>query len=287
MSPPARAGIIGGSGLYDIEGFSGRAEERLATPFGEPSDPYITGELDGVPVVFLSRHGRGHRLLPTEINFRANIWGLKKLGVTRVLSVSAVGSMKEDIAPGHMVVPEQFIDLTRHRTSTFFGGGVVGHAVFADPICAETAGLLADAAESAGATTHRGGTYVNIEGPQFSTRAESLVYRSWGVSVIGMTNATEAKCAREAGLCYATLALVTDYDCWHEDEEDVSIAAVLAVMNKNISVSKQILRTAVSALPLDTECPHATAMQHSVITDRRIIPDKVKKDLALIVGDYL
>jgi len=283
----ASIGIIGGSGLYDIEGFVDRSEERMNTPFGQPSDPFVTGKLDGVPVVFLSRHGRGHRILPTEINFRANIWGMKNLGVSRILSVSAVGSMKEELAPGHMAVPYQFIDLTKQRTSTFFGNGAVGHTVYGDPICVETADILAEAGKSVGATIHKGGTYVCIEGPQFSTRAESMVYRSWGVDVIGMTNATEAKLAREAQLSYATLALVTDYDCWHEEEEDVSVAAIIEVMTKNVEMSKKILKAAVTKLPLDKPGPYATSMEYSLLTEKDAIPEKTKKDLAVLMGEYL
>jgi len=280
-------GVIGGSGLYELDGLENISEERISTPFGDASDAYITGELGGRRMVFLPRHGRGHRILPTELNYRANIWGMKKLGVGRILSVAACGSMKEEIEPGHLVVPDQFIDLSKHRATTFFGDGIVAHMVYADPICAELAKTVYEAGKAVGATMHEGGTYVNMEGPQFSTRAESKVYRSWGVSVIGMTNAPEAKLAREAEICYATLALSTDYDCWHESEEDVTIDAVLAVMRKNVAMSKKVIAEAVKAMPESGKCGCADALAGAIITDPEVIPEKTKKRLELIIGKYI
>ena len=280
-------GVIGGSGLYELEGLENIKEERLTTPFGEPSDAFITGEFGGRKMVFLPRHGRGHRILPSELNYRANIWGMKKLGVGRIISVSACGSMKEEIVPGHIVVIDQFIDLSKHRVTTFYGDGIVGHTMFADPICGDLADILYDAGCAAGATMHKGGAYVNMEGPQFSTRAESNVYRSWGVSVIGMTNAPEAKLAREAEICYSTLALSTDYDCWHESEEDVTIDAVIAVMNANVAMSKKVITEAVGRIPEKRTCACVNASQYAVITDPAVIPEETMKKLELIIGKYI
>ena len=280
-------GVIGGSGLYEMEGLTGVREVKLQTPFGEPSDAYITGSLGGIEMVFLPRHGRGHRFLPTEVNYRANIYGMKKLGVDRVISVSAVGSMKEEIEPGHIVIPDQFYDLTKHRKSTFFGDGVVAHVGFADPVCHDLFGVLADAGKKAGATVHKGGTYICMEGPQFSTRAESRIYRKWGVDVIGMTNATEAKLAREAEICYATLALSTDYDCWHETEEDVTVEAVIAVLMKNVETAKKIIKEAVTMMPAKKGCRCSEALKNAIMTKAELIPEKTKKDLDLIIGKYI
>ena len=280
-------GVIGGSGLYEIEGLTNVEEVVIDTPFGSPSDSYIVGELDGIKMVFLPRHGRGHRVTPSEINFRANIYGMKKLGVDRIISVSAVGSMKEEIEPGHIVIPEQFIDMTKGRTSTFFGGGVVGHVTFADPICGELSKIVYDSAISVGAKTHFGGTYVCIEGPQFSTRAESNVYRSWGVEVIGMTNVTEAKLAREAEICYSTIALSTDYDCWHEEEEDVSVEAILEIIKNNVVTARAIIKEAAGRLSSGKSCQCGSALEYAIISDKSRIPENVKKDLALIIGKYL
>ncbi len=241
-------GVIGGSGLYDMEGLTQIKSVRMTTPFGRPSDEYLIGTLHGKRVAFLPRHGRGHRIFPTDINYRANIYGMKKLGVDRIISVSAVGSMKEEIKPGEIVIPDQFYDHTKHRRSTFFGNGVVAHVGMADPVCSDLCSILIEAGVKVGATVHRGGTYLCMEGPQFSTRAESLIYRTWNVEVIGMTNATEAKLAREAEICYSTIALATDYDCWHHSEEAVTVEAVLAVMKHNIETSKAMIREAVRML---------------------------------------
>ena len=280
-------GIIGGSGLYELEGMKNVREERVSTPFGDPSDAYIVGELSGRKMVFLPRHGRGHRLLPGELNYRANIWGMKKLGVGRIIAVAACGSMREDIHPGHLVVPDQFIDLSKNRVTTFFGDGIVAHLVYADPVCSELSHVVYEAGVSVGAVMHMGGTYLNMEGPQFSTRAESRVYQSWGVSVIGMTNAPEAKLAREAEICYSTLALSTDYDCWHETEDDVTIETVLEVMRANIVKSKKVIAEAVKSIPKERKCGCADALKNAIITDPNTIPAKTKKRLELIIGKYI
>ncbi len=281
-------GVIGGSGLYEMEGLSEVESVLLETPFGAPSDTYITGVLDGVRMVFLPRHGRGHRLLPSEVNYRANIYGMKKLGVTRLISVSAVGSMKEEIRPGHIVIPDQFIDRTNAtRSNTFFGNGVVAHVQFADPVCEEVSGILDEAARRTGVHVHRGGAYLCMEGPAFSTRAESRMYRSFGVSVIGMTNIPEAKLAREAEICYGVIALATDYDCWHESQDDVSIDAILAILRQNVEVAKSIIRNAVGSMRGERKCPCADALRYAIITDRTVIPDKAKRDLDVIAGRYI
>lgn len=279
-------GVIGGSGLYEIEGLTEVNEVKVETPFGEPSDLYVTGKLGDVDMVFLPRHGRGHKLMPSELNYRANIYGMKKLGVGRIISVSAVGSMRTEIEPGHIVVVDQYIDRTRARESTFFGEGIVGHVEFADPVCADLSGALFDAGKSVGATIHKGGTYVCIEGPQFSTRAESLLYRSWGVSVIGMTNIPEAKLAREAEICYATLALSTDYDCWHEEEESVTVEMILDTIKKNVTVSKDIIKGAVTKLA-ERACSCVDAMKYAVVTDPSTIGRETREKVDLIFGKYL
>lgn len=283
----ASIGVIGGSGLYEMDGLTDVRTVRIATPFGKPSDAFVIGTLFGRRVAFLPRHGRGHRLMPTDINYRANIYGMKKLGVGRIISVSAVGSMKEEIKPGHIVIPDQFYDHTRQRRSTFFGSGVVAHVGMADPVCSALANVLASSGKAAGATVHRGGTYLCMEGPQFSTRAESLIYRAWGVDVIGMTNATEAKLAREAELCYSTIALATDYDCWHHSEEAVTVEAVLEVMKHNIETSRAMIREAVRILPADESCACHEALNNAIMTPAKLIPAKTKKDLAPIIGKYL
>ena len=280
-------GVIGGSGLYEMEGLTKIKSVKISTPFGKPSDEYLVGTLHGKRVAFLPRHGKGHRILPTEINYRANIYGMKKLGVERIISVSAVGSMKEEIKPGDIVLPDQFYDHTKHRTSTFFGNGAVAHVSMAEPICGCLAAVLADAGAAVGAVLHRGGTYLCMEGPQFSSRGESLVYRTWNVDVIGMTNATEAKLAREAEICYSTIALATDYDCWHHSEEAVTVEAVLAVMKKNIETSKAMIREAVKMLPEQCACTCHDALANSIMTPTKLIPAKTKKDLSLIIGKYL
>lgn len=280
-------GVIGGSGLYEMEGLTKIKSVKISTPFGKPSDEYIIGTLEGKRVAFLPRHGKGHRILPTEINYRANIYGMKKLGVERIISVSAVGSMKEEIKPGDIVLPDQFYDHTKHRASTFFGNGAVAHVSMAEPICACLAAVLAEAGAAVGAELHRGGTYLCMEGPQFSSRGESLVYRTWNVDVIGMTNATEAKLAREAEMCYSTIALATDYDCWHHSEEAVTVEAVLAVMKKNIETSKAMIREAVRILPATCTCACNDALRNAIMTPDKLLPAKTKKDLALIIGKYL
>jgi 5'-methylthioadenosine phosphorylase len=281
-------GVIGGSGLYEMEGLADVREEVVSTPFGEPSDAYITGSLNGVKLVFLPRHGRGHRYLPSEVNYRANIYGMKKLGVEQIISVSAVGSLKEEIAPGHIIIPDQFIDRTKGvRKDTFFGNGVVAHAGFADPVCADLSDTLENAAKSVAATVHRGGTYICMEGPAFSTRAESFMYRGLDASVIGMTNLTEAKLAREAEICYGIIALSTDYDCWHSTHEDVTVEAIIAIIHQNVAMAKNIIRQAVSNIASARACPCVTAMQFAVITDKKAIPEKTKADLDILVGKYL
>ena len=280
-------GVIGGSGLYDMEGLTQVKTVRVATPFGRPPDDYVIGTLFGKRVAFLPRHGRGHRIMPTDINYRANIFGMKKLGVERIISVSAVGSMKEEIKPGDIVIPDQFYDHTKHRRSTFFGGGIVAHVGMADPVCADLGNVLADAGAKAGAAVHKGGTYLCMEGPQFSTRAESLIYRTWNTDVIGMTNATEAKLAREAELCYSTIALATDYDCWHHSEEAVTVEAVLAVMKKNIETSKAMIREAVRMLPAARSCSCGDALRNTIMTPEKLAPAKTKRDLAPIIGKYM
>ena len=285
-----RIGIIGGSGLYGMEGLEVTEERTIETPFGAPSDPYVIGELAGAPVAFLARHGKGHRILPSELNFRANIYGFKTLGVEQLISVSAVGSMQEQYEPLHVVVPDQFFDRTRHRVDTFFGDGLVAHVSLADPLCPALSEVLADSAEAAGATTHRGGTYLCMEGPQFSTRAESRIYRQWGVDIIGMTNLQEARLAREAEICYATLAMVTDYDCWHEAEEDVTVEAVLEVLRANAAMGQQVVRRVVERLAAggeeDPGCPCSSALEFALITDRSTVPAETLEALAPIVGKY-
>ncbi|HYA87144.1 MAG TPA: S-methyl-5'-thioadenosine phosphorylase [Nitrospirota bacterium] len=280
-------GVIGGSGLYEMEGLTRIKTLKITTPFGKPSDDYIVGTLHNKRVAFLPRHGRGHRMLPSDINYRANIYGMKKLGVERIISVSAVGSMKEEIKPGDIVIPDQFYDLTKHRRSTFFGNGVVAHVGMADPVCADLCTVLTNAGIQVGATVHRGGTYTCMEGPQFSTRAESLTYRQWNVDVIGMTNATEAKLAREAEICYSTIALATDYDCWHHSEEVVTVEAVLEVMKHNVETSKAMIREAVRSLSAARTCSCGDALRSTIMTPESLIPAKTKKDLAPIIGKYM
>ncbi len=281
-------GVIGGSGLYEIEGLETIEEVRVETPFGEPSDVLITGMLDDVKMVFLPRHGRGHRLLPSEVPYRANIYAMKKLGVQRIISVSAVGSMKEEIVPGHIVIPDQFFDRTQgKRASTFFGNGVAGHVQFADPVCAELSTVLVEAGRRAGATVHKGGTYICIEGPNFSTRAESKIYRSWGVDIIGMTNIPEARLAREAEICYATVALATDYDCWHDSHDDVTVEAVLAIIKQNVAMARGIIKEAVTVLAAEAACCCGEALKFATMTDPAMIPEQTRKDLDLLLGKYL
>jgi len=279
----ADIGIIGGSGLYDIEGLRRVKEVSVKTPFGAPSDTVVLGELDGTRIAFLSRHGRGHRINPSEINCRANIFALKSLGVRRIISVSAVGSMKESIKPGDVVLPDQFIDLTKRRVSTFFEGGIVAHVAFGDPVCPSLGAVLLDATRAVGATVHQGGVYLCIEGPQFSTKGESRLYRQWGVSVIGMTNLPEAKLAREAELCYATVALATDYDCWHETEEAVTVESILATLRQNVSLAKRLLRTAIPMVANGKACICQRALQNAVITTPDRMPASLRRKLALLM----
>ena len=279
----ADIGIIGGSGLYDIEGLRKVQERSVRTPFGAPSDKVVLGELDGIRIAFLSRHGRGHRINPSDINYRANIYALKSLGVRRVISVSAVGSMKESIKPGDVVLPDQFIDFTKRRVSTFFEGGIVAHVAFGEPICAPLATDLLASARSVGATVHRGGVYLCVEGPQFSTKGESRLYRQWGVDVIGMTNMPEAKLAREAELCYATVALVTDYDCWHETEEAVTVDAILAALSQNVALAKRMLRQVVPSTAGAADCACHRALQDAIVTAPDRMPASLRRKLALLM----
>ena len=287
MSETAVVGVIGGSGLYQIEGLAEVREVELATPFGAPSDAYVTGVLGGVRMVFLPRHGRGHRISPSEINFRANIWGLKLLGVTRILSVSAVGSMREDVKPGDFVVIDQFFDRTRHRPDTFFGEGCVAHVMFADPVCGEVRRALLSAGKKLDLPVRDGGTYMNMEGPQFSTRAESRLYRSWGIDVIGMTNLQEAKLAREAEICYATVAMATDYDCWHESHEDVTVEAIIAVMQRNVGNARKLIQSAVPLLAGARGCACGSALASAIMTAPERIPAATRAKLALLLDKYL
>jgi len=280
-------GVIGGSGLYQMEGLGRVREVIVPTPFGKPSDALIRGQLGEVELIFIPRHGRGHRWLPTEVNFRANIFAMKKLGVERIISVSAVGSLRAEIAPGHLVVPDQFIDRTTQRPSTFFGKGLVAHVSLADPFCKILSGHLVEAAGAEAAVVHPSGTYVCMEGPQFSTRAESHLYRSWGAHVIGMTNLQEAKLAREAEICFATLALATDYDCWNEHAGDVEIDKVLAVLKHNVELAQKTIRRAVSRLEQTRTCGCASALKDAIITEKSRIPKKVRSDLRPIIGKYL
>jgi 5'-methylthioadenosine phosphorylase len=280
-------GVIGGSGLYGIDGLQELEEIRLSTPFGDPSDAFLSGRLGRVRTVFLPRHGRGHRIGPTEINFRANIWGMKALGVTRILSLSAVGSLREDVAPGDFVVVDQFIDRTRHRPDTFFERGVVAHVMFADPVCPEVRSTLLAAAREAGARVHDGGTYVCMEGPQFSTRAESRIYRSLGADVIGMTNLQEARLAREAEICYGTLAMVTDYDCWREGHEDVTVEAILAVMARNSALARLVIREALPRVGAARGCTCGDALRYAILTDLARVPAEARDRLGLLLDRYL
>jgi len=284
-----RIGVIGGSGLYQMEGMTVREERRIEAPFGDPSDAYILGELDGHEVAFLPRHGRGHRLLPTELNYRANVYGFKLLGVEEIVSVSAVGSLKIEYKPTDIVVPDQFFDRTRHRVDTFFGNGLVGHVSLAKPVCPRLLDTAAEAARAAGATVHKGGTYVCMEGPQFSTRAESETYRSHRFDIIGMTNLQAARLAREAEICYVSLSMVTDYDCWHETEEAVSGEAVMEVIRQNVQMAQEVVRQIISRLGRahSRECLCAEALKYSLITERSMIPAATVKALQPIIGKYI
>jgi 5'-methylthioadenosine phosphorylase len=284
----AEIGIIGGSGLYAMPGLTNVREERVTTPFGEPSDAFILGVLEGRNVAFLARHGRGHRILPSELNFRANIFAMKMLGVDSILSVSAVGSLKEEHKPTDFVMPDQFIDRTYARTSTFFGEGIVAHVGFGDPVCASVAAVLQQACDTVGVVGKNGGTYVCIEGPQFSTRAESNLYRSWGADVIGMTNLQEAKLAREAEICYATMAMVTDYDCWREGHDDVTIDQIVAVLHQNADNASKVVRAAVAALRTQEKvCSCTDALKYAILTDRKAIPIETREKLSILLDKYL
>jgi 5'-methylthioadenosine phosphorylase len=280
-------GIIGGSGLYDMAEVVDREERTVTTPFGDPSGPYLIGTLRGRRVAFLARHGTGHRILPSELNFRANIYGFKVLGVERIISASAVGSLKEEYRPLDILIPDQFFDRTKGRISTFFGRGIAAHVAFAHPLCHVLSKVAADSAESVGARVHRGGTYVNMEGPQFSTLAESKLYRSWGMDVIGMTNLQEAKLAREAEICYTTLALVTDYDCWHPDHDSVTVDLIVANLLQNAATAKQIIAEAVTRLKEPRTCACKDALATAIITRPEHIPEAVKQELAPIIGRYM
>jgi 5'-methylthioadenosine phosphorylase len=280
-------GIIGGSGLYDMAELTDREERAVQTPFGDPSGPYVIGTLRGKRVAFLARHGAGHRLMPSELNFRANIYGFKTLGVTHLLSASAVGSLKQEYAPLDLVFPDQFFDRTKGRVSTFFGGGLVAHVAFAHPVCDRLRGVMSDAAGEAGATVHRGGTYVCMEGPHFSTLAESNLYRAWGMDVIGMTNLQEAKLAREAEICYATMALVTDYDCWHTDHDSVTVEMIIANLTQNAVTAQRVIAGTIERLDGERTCACGEALATAIITRPDAVPAALKRDLAPIVGKYL
>ena len=284
----AKIGIIGGTGLYEMEGLTKTELITVHTPFGKPSDRYLVGELDGIKIAFLPRHGIGHRIPPHELNFRANIYGFKKIGVERIISVSAVGSMKAEIEPLHMVLPDQFFDRTKKRIDTFFGGGIVAHVSFSHPICSQLRNTLHKKIKELGFPVHNGGTYLCIEGPQFSTKAESHIYRSWGVDVIGMTNLQEAKLAREAEICYSTIALVTDFDCWKEDDDNLSIEMIIDNLNKNAENVKKIIREAIpEIIKSKRNCSCCSALENAIITRNDLIPDRIKEDLNIIIGKYI
>jgi 5'-methylthioadenosine phosphorylase len=280
-------GVIGGSGLYQIEGLENIEEVNVNTPFGEPSDTITVGTLEGTRIAFLPRHGRGHRINPSEIPVRANIYALKSLGVQRIIAVNSCGSYKEEIVPGHLLIPDQIIDRTSGRPSTFFEGGIVAHVQFAEPFCFDLSDVLYEAARDVGATVHKGGTFVVMEGPQFSTKAESLLHKSWGASVIGMTAVPEAKLAREAEICYASVACVTDYDCWHQTHESVTIDMILAVMSKNINTAKQIIKTSAGRISEERDCMCASALKNSIVTNPKAITPQKKHDLELLIGKYI
>lgn len=282
----AEIGIIGGSGLYAMPGFEAQEEAVIETPFGSPSDNYVLGSLAGRRVAFLARHGRGHRLAPSELNYRANIYGMKKLGVERIISLSAVGSLKEELRPLDFVIPEQFFDRTRGRVSTFFGEGLVAHISFAHPICPEASAVVAAACQAAGVACKRGGTYLCMEGPAFSTKAESGVYRSWGMDIIGMTNLQEAKLAREAEICYVTVAMVTDYDCWHEDHDAVTVSDIIANLMKNAENACKVVAQAVAAMPVARGCKCGSALSHAILTDRELVPEATKTKLGILIEKY-
>jgi 5'-methylthioadenosine phosphorylase len=283
----AEIGIIGGSGLYSMPGLSEVREITVSTPFGEPSDAFVLGTLEGRKVAFLARHGRGHRILPSELNFRANIYAMKDLGVERILSVSAVGSLKEEHKPTEFVIPDQFIDRTFNRTATFFGHGIVAHVAFGDPVCPEVAASIGQSCKDVGVVGKPGGTYVCMEGPQFSTKAESNLYRSWGADVIGMTNLQEAKLAREAEICYATMAMVTDYDCWHPDHDSVTVEQIVKVLTQNAENAARVVKQAVALMPKERKCKCGSALQYAILTDPAKIPAATRQKLGLLLDKYL
>ena len=285
--PVAEVGVIGGSGLYSMSGLTDTREVRVKTPFGDPSDALIVGTLEGKRVAFLARHGRGHRFMPSELNFRANIYAMKLLGVQRIISVSAVGSLKEDLRPGEFLVVDQFVDRTKGRHSTFFGNGIVAHVTFDKPTCPQLSSTLADACVSAGVPVHRKGTYVCMEGPQFSTLAEANFHRANNWDLIGMTNVTEAKLAREAEICYATIAMITDYDCWHPQHDSVTVAQIIATLTQNATNAQNVVRAAVKALSPDRACKCGSALKHAIITDPKVVPAKTRKNLSAILAKYL
>jgi len=290
-SAPTKAaveiGVIGGSGLYSMTGLRDSREVRLKTPFGDPSDAFVLGTVEGRRVAFLARHGRGHRFMPTDLNYRANIYAMKVLGIQRIISVSAVGSLQEDLRPGEFLIPDQFFDSTKGRRSTFFGEGVVAHVTFDKPTCAQLSAVLGQACRSRNVPVHQQGTYICMEGPQFSTLAEAHYHRAMKFSVIGMTNATEAKLAREAEICYSTIAMITDYDCWHPDHDSVTVSTILAILNQNASNAQNVLRQAIRDIPAERSCKCAHALQHAILTDPKLIPAKTMKNLAPVIGKYI
>lgn len=285
--PVAEIGVIGGSGLYAMNGLTQTREVHVKTPFGDPSDSFVIGTVEGKRVAFLARHGRGHRILPTELNFRANIYAMKLLGVQRIISVSAVGSLQENLRPGEFLVPDQFFDSTKGRKSTFFGNGIVAHVTFDKPTCAQLSGILADACVSTAVPAHRKGTYICMEGPQFSTLAEAHFHRAMKFDVIGMTNVTEAKLAREAEICYSIIAMITDYDCWHPQHDSVTVATIIATLNQNATNAQNVLCEAIKRIPANRSCKCGEALRHAILTDPRLISAKTKKDLAAIIGKYI
>jgi 5'-methylthioadenosine phosphorylase len=286
-APLADIGVIGGSGLYSMSGLTNTREVRIKTPFGDPSDAFILGTLEGKRVAFLARHGRGHRILPSELNFRANIYAMKLLGVQRIISVSAVGSLQEDLRPGEFLIPDQFFDSTKGRKSTFFGNGIVAHVTFDKPTCPQLSAILAEACRAQKVPVHDKGTYICMEGPQFSTLAEANYHRAMKFSVIGMTNVTEAKLAREAELCYSTIAMITDYDCWHPEHDSVTVATIIATLNQNATNAQNVLRNAIKSVPAEHTCKCCSALKHAILTDSKMVPAKTEKNLAAIIGKYL
>ena len=286
-APAVEIGVIGGSGLYAMEGLKDVREVRVKTPFGDPSDVFIIGTVEGKRVAFLARHGRGHRILPSELKFRANIYAMKLLGVQRIISVSAVGSLQEDLRPGEFLVPDQFFDSTKGRKSTFFGNGIVAHVTFDKPTCSDLSNVLSDACVSCGVPVHRKGTYICMEGPQFSTLAEANFHRAMKFDVIGMTNVTEAKLAREAEVCYSTVAMITDYDCWHPDHDSVTVATIIATLNQNATNAQNVIREAIKTIPADRTCKCGSALKHAILTNPKLVPAKTKKNLAAILGKYI